>query len=260
MEQRELVTLEIEEKMAIITIDNPPVNALTKTAMDELQTVLFDLRKSKRVRVVIITGTGEKAFVAGADIKQFTDLDYQAGVELVSVGQEIFNEIEALDIPVLCAMNGLALGAGCELALACDIRIAEEHIKIGLPEVSLGIIPGYGGTQRLPRLIGMGKAKEMIYSGEPLRVEEAYAFGLVERIVPKGESLQHAKQLAKKIITRAPLAVSKAKKSINEGIELSLKDGLGLEAELFGQLCNSKDKNEGAQAFLNKREPRFIGQ
>lgn len=259
MISKNYIHFEKHEKLSIITIDNPPVNALNACVMEELNNVLSDLENSNDIHAVILTGAGQKAFVAGADISQFLELNEVTGKQLVTKGQGYINKFEELKMPVICAINGFALGAGCELALACDIRIAEVNAKLGLPEVGLGIIPGYGGTQRLSRLVGVGKAKELIFSGDPISAEEAYRIGLVEKIVPQGESLQSAKALAQKIMTRGPIAVSKAKEAIHKVYELPLKDGLKLEAKFSGDLYKTEDKNEGAQAFFEKRTPKFKG-
>lgn len=253
------IQLHVEEQIAVLEMNNPPVNALSSIVLAELSKVIDHLEESKDIRVAIITGVGPKFFVAGADIKQFPSLDEVSGKELITYGRKIFDRIADLNIPVICAVNGLALGGGCELALACDIRIASPNAKFGFPEVGLGIFPGYGGTQRLPRLVGIGKAKEIIFSGEPIKAEEAYRIGLVEKLAPEGESLQVAKDLAGKIISKAPIAVSMAKKVMNQGIEMALQEGLELESNYFGKLCKTEDKNEGANAFLEKRAPKFSG-
>ena len=257
----ELTTVQVivEEQIAILELNNPPVNALTSTVMAELIVALDQLEEMADLRAAIITGAGNKFFVAGADIKQFPSLTEATGKELITYGRMIFDRIADLKFPVLCAVNGLALGGGCELALACDIRIASANAKFGLPEVGLGIFPGYGGTQRLPRLVGLGKAKEIIFSGEPIKADEAYRIGLVDKLAPEGESLLVAKELAHKIIAKAPMAVSMAKKVMNQGVETSLHEGLELESEFFSKLCGTEDKNEGTQAFLEKRTPQFSG-
>jgi len=259
IDRKGLVNFEVEGSLAIVTINNPPVNALNAEVMEELNGTLDRLAEKRECRVVIITGAGEKAFVAGADIRQFPELDEITGKSMVLYGQAIFNRISQMNIPVICAVNGYVLGGGCELALACDIRIAAMNAKFGFPEVGLGIIPGYGGTQRLARLVGSGKAKEMIFSGETLSAEEAYRIGMAEKLVPVGEALQAAKDLAKKIMSQGPMAVEKAKQAIDLGLDMGLQKGLQLEADLFGQLCTTEDKNEGAKAFLEKRSPNFEG-
>lgn len=253
------VNFNVEDQIAVLEINNPPVNVLTNEVLADLSNAVQQLEKSTNIRAVIITGAGKKAFIAGADIKQFPSLGEDEGRELSAYGQEIFDRISDLTMPVICAVNGVALGGGCELALACDMRVAAKNAKFGLPEVGLGIFPGYGGTQRLPRLVGIGKAKELIFSGEVVGAEEAYRIGLVEKLAEEGESVQVAKQLAEKIVAKAPIAVSKAKKVVDEGIEMSLQEGLKLEAKYFGKLFNTEDKNEGTKAFLEKRAPQFTG-
>jgi enoyl-CoA hydratase len=253
------VSLTVDQKVAILTISNPPVNALDEQVIREMEEVISQLRESDDVGVVIVTGAGEKAFVAGADIRQFSGLDRTAGEQLARNGQEVFNKLSQIPFPVICAVNGFALGGGCELALACDIRVVAENAKLGLPEVSLAIIPGYGGTQRLPRVVGVGKAMDLILTGDPITAEEAYRIGLADRLVKPGEALSEAQNMAKRILSRGPLAVMSAKKAIQHGIQKSFAEGLQLEANLFGFLCESQDKEEGAKAFLQKRQPEFQG-
>lgn len=248
------VSFSQEGKIGVITIQSPPVNALEKQVLDELNDIAD--RIPHDVDVVIIHGDGGKAFVAGADIKDFPELKRENGIELVKKGQAIFQKIADLDQPVIAAIDGFALGGGLELALACDIRIASANSQVGFPEVKLGILPGYGGTQRLPRLIGPGKAKQIIFSGEFLSAEEAKAVGILEEVT-EGSALDKAKELAKTIAKRAPLGVRKAKKAIDEGLDTTLEQGLHIEALAFGELCETKDKNEGVAAFFEKREPNF---
>lgn len=257
--ETKFVTCEINDGLAIVTINNPPVNALSEIVMTELDTIIDELSVNSSVQVIIVTGAGEKAFVAGADIKQFPFLDAASGKELVRRGQKILSKLSSLKQPVIAAVQGFALGGGCEFALACDIRIASENALIGLPEVSLGIIPGYGGTQRLPRLVGLGRAMALICSGDPIKAEEALRIGLVDKVVPTGEHLNEANALARKIISRGPLAVQAAKKAIHSGLEMNINEGILLEADLFGGLCDSEDQKEGAAAFLSKRKPEFKG-
>ncbi|MBF7082856.1 enoyl-CoA hydratase/isomerase family protein [Desulfallas sp. Bu1-1] len=255
----QFVKITRENNTAVITIDNPPVNALSHQIIDELDRILDELVGETDVRSVIITGAGEKAFVAGADIRQFPYLTKEKGYDLARTGQLVFNKIEALNVPVIAAINGFCLGGGCELAMACDIRIAGENAKLGQPEVNLGIIPGYGGTQRLPRLVGAGKAKELIFTGEAIDAREAYRIGLVDILVPPGEALKRALALCAKIQEKGPLAISAAKKAVNRGLDQTLDDGLELEAVLFKELCATEDQKEGARAFLAKEKPRFQG-
>lgn len=253
------VLCQINDGLAVVSINNPPLNALTEIVMSELDQIITDLSNNSSLQVVILTGAGEKAFVAGADIKQFIDIDKESGRELVRRGQKILNKLSALKQPVIAAVHGFALGGGCELALACDIRVASENAVFGVPEVSLGVIPGYGGTQRLSRLIGAGQAMKMIFVGDPLNAAEAYRIGLVDKVVPTGEVLNEAKAMAKKIMSRGPLAVQAAKRSIYDGLKVSMEEGMLLEADRFSELCNTHDQKEGANAFLSKRKPNFQG-
>ncbi|WP_276309881.1 enoyl-CoA hydratase/isomerase family protein [Pueribacillus theae] len=250
----EKVTFTQEGKLGIVTIDSPPVNALEQQVLDELDQIVTNMPKD--VDVVIVTGAGGKAFVAGADIKDFPELKKETGIELVKKGQRIFDKIAALEQPVIAAIDGFALGGGLELALACDIRIASKRSKVGFPEVNLGILPGYGGTQRLPRLIGPGKAKQLIFSGDPLSAEEAKQAGILEEVT-EDSPMEKAKELAETIAKRAPLGVRKAKKAIDEGLNTTLEEGLHIEAVAFGELCDTEDKNEGVAAFFEKRQPNF---
>ncbi|WP_458413756.1 enoyl-CoA hydratase/isomerase family protein [Schinkia sp. CFF1] len=248
------VNYSVENKIGFISIDSPPVNALDKEVLQYLSTVLDDINQD--VDVVIISGAGNKAFVAGADIKEFPELRKEAGEALCLNGQSIFQKIADLKQPVIAAIDGFTLGGGLELALACDFRIATLKSQFGFPEVKLGIIPGYGGTQRLPRLIGPGKAKQLIFSGEFLKAEEAYQIGLIEGVT-EGDVNQEAIKWAGKILRNGPIAVQTAKQAVNQGLEFSLEEGLSLEAKLFGDVCETNDKNEGVTAFLSKREPKF---
>ncbi|WP_366921725.1 enoyl-CoA hydratase-related protein [Metallumcola ferriviriculae] len=253
-----LVKLVIKDKIAEVTIDNPPVNALNAQVIQELDETV-EVIKGEEVGAVIITGAGEKAFVAGADISQFPSLNSDTGKKMVQTGQRVFDKIAALPIPVIGAIDGFALGGGCELALVCDIRIASEKARLGLPEVNLAIIPGYGGTQRLARLIGEGKAKELIFTADAVMAQEALQIGLVERVVPAGETVNAAREMAQKILSKGPLAIRKAKQAIDEGLKGSLRDGLDIEADLVGELFATEDLKEGATAFLKKRKPNYKG-
>jgi len=253
------VVCEIKDGLAVVTLNNPPFNALNAAVMSDLDHILEALSSNRSVQVVIITGAGEKAFVAGADIKQFTGMTPASGKELVLHGHEILSKIKALKQPVIAAIHGLALGGGCELALACDLRIASGNALFGLPEVSLGIIPGYGGTQRLARLVGSSRAMALIYTGDPIKADEAFRIGLVDKLAPVGQVLEEAKSMANKIMSRGPLAVQGAKKAIHTGMEMTLEEGLILEADVFAGLCGTDDQKEGAEAFLSKRKPVFVG-
>lgn len=256
---REYVNFQVEEKIALVTVDRPPVNALNHQVHKEIKEVFEELRTMKDVGAVIITGGGNKAFIAGADINMISQIGSEEAFEISTYSQRILNMIEEFDKVVIAAINGLALGGGCEVALACDIRVADEKAILGFPEVGLGVMPGSGGTQRLARLVGIGKAKELILTGEWINAMEARSIGMVERVVPPGEALSEAKKIARSILLRGPVAITNAKKAINEGINLSLKEGLTREAQLFSELFCSADQKEGTLAFLEKRKPKFIG-
>lgn len=247
----------INTHVCLITINNPPVNVLKDELLSELEETVDELINNESVRVLIITGAGEKAFVAGADISQFPEMRSESSKGIVEKGKIIFDKIENAPFPIIGVLNGYTLGGGLELALACDFRIAAQNAIFGFPEVGLGIYPGYGGTQRLPRLVGIGKAKELIFSGETIDADEAIRIGLVEQLTPVGVALQTAIKVADKIASRAPLAVAKSKQVINEGMQLSLEEGQELETEYFGELADSDDKNEGVAAFIEKRKPNF---
>jgi len=256
-----LVTYTVEDSVAVVTIAHPPVNSLNVDVTNGLSAVFNELEENKKVGAVVITGGGEKAFVAGADIRMFKDLIGKR--EQILAGalamQQCFTNIENSGKLIIAAINGLALGGGCELAVACDIRIAAENAVIGVPEVKLGIIPGAGGTQRLARLLGKGKAKMMVLGGGFFSALDAFNLGLVEKVVPVGQALDEAKKLAREFLSGGPLAIRSAKKAINEGLNMTLKDGLVLEAELVADLFMSEDVKEGIDAFFGKRPPVFQG-
>lgn len=245
-----------EKKIGIITIDAPPVNALNKEVINQLEHAIKQV--DDQIAVVIVTGAGTKAFVAGADIKEFPSLTVDQGEKLCARGQSVFNQLSNLKQPVIAAIDGFALGGGLELALACDIRIATEKSTFGLPEVKLGIIPGYGGTQRLARLIGIGKAMQLTCSGEFISATEAHRLGLVEEVVDSNV-MEKAMELAEAIASRGPIAVQHVKQAIMKGLEMSLQEGLQLEVSLFGEICTTEDMNEGVLAFFEKRDPLFTG-
>ncbi len=243
-----------------ITINRPDkLNALNQKTIRELNAAFVGIEKDNTIRVVILTGAGDKAFVAGADIKELSELDEKQGREYVMEGQELTKMIENSNKPVIAAINGFALGGGTELALCCHIRIAADTAKMGQPEVKLGLIPGFGGTQRLPRLVGKGAALELILSGDVIDAAEAHRIGLVNRVVPQNELMSTCQKLAGRIISNGPLAVAKAIKSVNHGLDKPLPEALILEAELFGECCRTQDSKEGTQAFLEKRKADFKG-
>lgn len=253
------VNLERRDGMAILTIDNPPLNVLSVELGEQLIEVLKELENDTSVFAVIVTGAGQKAFMAGADIREFPGYVANNSAEQMSLAfHEAMNRLHDLPKPTIAALNGLTLGGGCELALACDFRFAEEQILIGLPEIKLGLFPGAGGTQRLARLIGEARAKEMILTGEPVSATEAYRLGLVNRIVEPGTVLTGALDWAKVFSERSQVALAKAKQAVQEGLDLELKDGLRLEARLFGEVFQSHDVQEGVSAFLEKRKPNFL--
>jgi len=251
---------EKKEGIAFITFNRPKVlNALNRNTIEELRGVLLDARDDSAVRVLILTGAGEKSFVAGADIGELATRTPADGQEFSLLGQSVLHLLETMGKPSICAINGFALGGGCELALACSIRIASKTAKMGQPEVKLGIIPGYGGTQRLARLCGKGATHELCLTGEMIAAEEAQRIGLVNRIYEPAELLPAAEAMARKIIANAPVAVKYTMEAIERGIEMPQEEGLFLEASLFGLSCATADMREGTKAFLEKRKADFKG-
>jgi enoyl-CoA hydratase/carnithine racemase len=249
-----------KEQIARVTVARPKVlNALDATTMRELGDAFQMVRDDDDVRVAILTGEGDKAFVAGADITELTSLEPAAATALASRGQAVFSLIEGCGKPVIAAVNGFALGAGCELAMACSFRIASEMARFGQPETRLGLIPGYGGTQRLPRLVGKGMALQLILTGEMISAAEALRIGLVNEVVPAAELLPRAAALAAKILANGPLAVGYALQAVQQGMNMPLAEAMAHEAALFGLACASDDKAEGTRAFLEKRAPQFKG-
>jgi enoyl-CoA hydratase len=246
--------------IAYITVNRPKVlNALNMATMEELRLAFTAAKEDPQVRVVIFTGAGEKAFIAGADVNELQKHNAVQGKEYTHRGQSVLDLIENLGKPVIACINGFALGGGCEIAMACTMRLASDNVKLGQPEVKLGIIPGYGGTQRLPRLVGKGIAMQLVLSGEMITAHEAYRIGLVNEVVPQAELIARAEAIAQKIVANAPLAVQYAMEAVNKGMEMSLPEALYLEATLFGVCCASEDKLEGTTAFLEKRAPNFKG-
>src|SRR5271163_2897800 len=256
----ENILVEKRDGIAFITVNRPKVlNALNRRTVEELGEALRDARDDGSVRVLILTGAGEKSFVAGADIGELSQQTPVNGKEFSLYGQSVVHLLETMGKPSICAINGFALGGGCELALACTIRIASKTAKLGQPEVKLGIIPGYGGTQRLARLCGKGMAHELCLTGEMIAAEEALRIGLVNHIYEPAELLTAAEALAKKIIANAPIAVKYTMEAIEWGMEMPQEEGLFLEATLFGLACATEDMREGTKAFLEKRKAEFVG-
>lgn len=254
----ENLIIEVKENVTRITINRPKVlNALNTKTMDELDTALAKIENNKKIRAVIVTGTGDKAFVAGADISEIEILDAPNGKAFAQRGQAIMNRLAGLGIPVIAAVNGYALGGGCELCLACHIRIASENANFGLPEVKLGVIPGYGGTQRLSRLVGFSMSAQLILTGNIIDAREALRIGLVNRVVPAEKLQASVDKLVETILTRGPIAVSRALYAISYGLQTDITSGLEIEASLFGDVCGTEDKKEGTRAFLEKRSPDF---
>jgi enoyl-CoA hydratase len=250
----------VETKNFLVTVKiNRPdkLNALNAETMNELREVFSALKDDNSIKCIILTGSGEKAFVAGADISELNRLDMISGKEFSEKGQSVFNLIESLDKPVIAAVNGFALGGGCELALSCHIRLASENAKFGQPEVNLGIIPGYGGTQRLAGLINPGRAMEYILTGDMISADEAFRIGLVNHVYPQTELLPKAGEMANKIISKARHAVRLSVKAITATKEISQREGLNYEASLFALCCGTDDFKEGTSAFLEKRKPSF---
>src|SRR5712691_9204647 len=246
--------------IAYVTLNRPKVlNALNQRTWEDLRTAFEDARDDDGVRGVILTGAGDKAFIAGADISELAHVTAVEAQTSSGYGQAVLDLIENLGKPVIAAVNGFALGGGCETAMACTIRMASEHAKFGQPEVRLGIIPGGGGTQRLPRLVGKGRALQLILSGGMIDAQEAHRIGLVNEVVPAGDLLTRAEAILKQIFANAPIAVKFSLEAVNRGLETNLAEGLSLEASLFGLCAGTGDKAEGTSAFLAKRAPQFNG-
>ncbi|MBD3258415.1 enoyl-CoA hydratase [candidate division GN15 bacterium] len=251
--------VEKKDSVLLITVNRErAMNALNRETVVEMQQLLHYYWTDDSISVVIITGAG-KAFVAGADINELADLDVRSGTDLAAHGQYLMKTIQNFPKPVIAAVNGFALGGGCELAIACDIRLASEKAKFGQPEVNLGIIPGYGGTQRLPRLVGKGKAMQLILTGEMIDAAEAHRIGLVQEVYPPDELMDKAMEMAAMIASRGPIAIQTAKECVNRGLDIALSAGCDLEKASFGSVCGTGDKNEGMEAFLEKRKPQFNG-
>jgi enoyl-CoA hydratase len=260
MSNYENILFEKENGIGTITINRPKVlNALNADTIRELGRLVDEIAGDDSIHVVIVTGSGEKAFVAGADIAQMAPMSAIEGRNWGKLAQAVFNKLENLPQPVIAAVNGFALGGGCELAMACDIRIASEKAKFGQPEVSLGVIPGFAGTQRLPRLVGKGRAKELLFSGGMIDAAEAHRIGLANKVVAPEELIAAAREMAGIIMSRGPVAVQLCKAAVNEGLDMDLESGMAYEAEVFGLCFATADQKEGMSAFLGKRKANFVG-
>lgn len=254
------VLIDRDGAVAVLTINRPDKrNALNTATVDELRRAVLDFRRDDAVRVVILTGAGDKAFVAGADINELAVQTPVGGRDHARTGQHVFDLIEHLGKPVIAAINGVALGGGCELAMACTLRLAADTAKLGQPEINLGIIPGYGGTQRLARLVGKGRALELMLTGEAIAADEAWRIGLVNRVVPAADLLGAAKTLAHALAAKAPVAMRYIIDAVNQGLNMSLADAFVYEATLFGLVSTTDDMREGTRAFLEKRKAEFKG-
>ncbi len=259
MAEYQYVKVSVEDRIATLTIDHPPANAFNKQVVEELGSAFEELTANDEVKAIIITGAGQ-FFIAGADINEIYAVKDkpQEAEAFIRLGKEVFDKVEASEKPVIAAMNGrFALGGGLELAMACHIRLAEDGLRMGQPEINLGIIPGWGGTQRLPRIVGKGKALEMMLSGDPITAQEAYRIGLVDKVVPTGRVLKEATGLAKRIISKSALPIAAIIGAVNEGLEKDLQGGLEVETMQFVALQGSEDMTEGLMAFLEKRKPEF---
>ncbi len=250
----------VDNGIGLITINRPKaLNALNSAVMYDLTDLLQKIAVDTEVKVVIITGSGSKSFVAGADITEMQKMSAIEGRNWAKLGQGVFDKVEKLPQPVIAAVNGFALGGGCELSMACDIRIAADTALFGQPEAGLGITPGFAGTQRLPRLVGKGIAKELIFTASNIDAQEAYRIGLVNKVVPAAELLEAAQKLAKKIMSKSSVAVQLCKAAINEGLDVDLDSGIAYESEVFGLCFATEDQKEGMTAFVEKRKPLFTG-
>ena len=252
--------IEHDGPVALLTINRPKVlNALNTQTLDELRRAILELKHDEGVRAVVLTGAGEKSFVAGADINELAVQSPTGGREHAMRGQHVLDLIEHMGKPVIAAINGFALGGGCELAMACTLRLAADTAKLGQPEVNLGIIPGYAGTQRLARIVGRGRALELLLSGDQITAQEAYRLGLVNRVVPAAELMPEARKLAAALAAKAPIAVRYILEAVHKGLEMPFPQAQVFEATLFGLVASTEDMREGTKAFLEKRRPEFKG-
>ncbi|UJL45532.1 enoyl-CoA hydratase [Virgibacillus sp. NKC19-16] len=254
----QLVTYKKENGIAVITIDNPPLNVLNQQIQKELKEITAEIKNDKEVVCVLLTSTGDKAFMAGADIKEFPQMMGNPNMRNdVMFMHSMLNDLDNLPKPTIAVLDSLTFGGGCELALTCDIRVAEEKTQLGFPEIKLGLFPGGAGTQRLPRLIGEAKAKEMMFTGDPITSDEAERIGLVNHVVPNGQAYEKAMNLALQIASKSIQPLSRIKKAVDEGLEMSLTEGIEKEADLFEEVFQTEDVKEGVGAFIDKRKPHF---
>ena len=263
MSEWQYIRTQVEDRIAVLTIDHPPVNSFNKQVITELDEAIDQLLADDEVKAIVITGGGTNAFVAGADIPEIKELlenpgeDYGAAREFLERGQRVFLKIERATKPVIAAINGFCLGGGLELAMACHMRICSDRARLGQPEINLGLIPGWGGTQRLARLTNKGKAIELILTGDMITAQEAYRIGLVNKVVPAGAVLKEARDLARKIVSKSKFPIAAALQAITEGLETTIEEGLKIEADQFVGLASTEDIREGVTAFLEKRQPKF---
>jgi len=256
----ENLLVERHDGVMVVTINRPKVlNALNAQTLTELGQVLDEVERDDTVRVIVLTGAGDRSFVAGADINELAVQTPTSGREYALAGQHVFDLVENMGKPVIAAINGYALGGGCELAMACTLRLAADTAKVGQPEISLGLIPGYAGTQRLPRLVGKGRAMELILTGTPIGADDALRIGLVNRVVPAAELMASARSLAQQLARSAPIAMRYIINAVNKGVEMPFADASQYEATLFGLVASTDDMREGTAAFLQKRKPEFKG-
>jgi enoyl-CoA hydratase/carnithine racemase len=252
--------IERDAAVAVLTVNRPAVlNALNTQTLDELRRAILELKHDESVRAVVLTGAGAKSFVAGADINELATQTPITGREHAIAGQHVLDLLERMGKPVIAAINGYALGGGCELAMACTIRIAADTAKLGQPEINLGLIPGYAGTQRLARIVGRGRALELLLTGDQVTAQEAHRLGLVNRVVPAAELMAEAKKLAAALAAKAPIAVRYILEAVHKGLEMPFPQAQIFEATLFGLVASTEDMREGTQAFLEKRKPEFTG-
>ncbi|MBI4551768.1 MAG: enoyl-CoA hydratase/isomerase family protein [Candidatus Latescibacteria bacterium] len=253
------IVVERHDGIVTVTLNRPPVNAINTMVRDELRAVCEEVDRDDTARVVILTGSGDRAFAAGADIREIGDQGRTEAEAMAQSWHALCTRMEGLDKPIIAAVNGVALGGGCELAMACDLRVASENARFGQPEINLGIIPGAGGTQRLPRLIGRGRALELMMTGAMIDAAEAYRIGLVNRVVPAADLMTAVQELAQTLASKGAIALRLMKECVNAGLDRTLDAALAFEARRFGEVCSTEDKAEGIAAFLEKRQPTFKG-